>query len=67
MADPQPTPATPPREAPPSDEVLQTFIDQIKATIQLTLEEKELDAVIKKRLKKMQDWNKWILNGLLTR
>ena len=56
MADPQPTPATPTREAPPSDEALQTFIDQIKATLQLTLEEKELDAVIKKRLKKMQDW-----------
>lgn len=44
-------------QTPPSDEVLQTFIDQIKATIQMSLEEKELDAVIKRRLKKMQDWH----------
>lgn len=49
------TPA--PADAPPSDEVLQTFIDQIKATIQLSLDEKELDAVIKRRLKKLDDWH----------
>jgi len=56
MAEESTPPATP-SDAPPTDEALQVLIDQIKATIQLTLEEKELDAVIKKRLKKMQDWN----------
>lgn len=49
------TPA--PTDAAPSDEALQSFIDQVKATIQLSLDEKELDAVIKRRLKKLDDWN----------
>jgi hypothetical protein len=55
MAEVTPPQATP-SDAPPTDEALQVLIDQIKTTIQLTLEEKELDAVIKKRLKKMSDW-----------
>lgn len=50
--------ATPPEApAPPSDQALQAFIEQVKATIQLSLEEKELDAVIKRRLKKMDAWH----------
>lgn len=58
MAEEQ-TPTATPSEAPapPSDEALQAFIEQVKATIQLSLEEKELDAVIKRRLKKMDEWH----------
>ena len=43
--------------AAPSDEALQALIEQVKTTIQLSLEEKELDAVIKRRLKKMDEWH----------
>ncbi len=48
---------TPP--PPPADEALQSFIDKIKETIQLSLDEKELDLVIKRRLKKLDDWDTW--------
>lgn len=48
------TPNSP--EGPPADDALQAFIDKIKETIQLDLDEKELDLVIKRRLKKMEDW-----------
>ncbi|MEY4448838.1 MAG: hypothetical protein RLZZ433_1853 [Pseudomonadota bacterium] len=51
-ASPTPTP-------PPGDEALQSFIDKIKETIQLSLDEKELDLVIKRRLKKLDDWETW--------
>ncbi len=51
-ASPTPTP-------PPGDEALQSFIDTIKETIQLTLAEKELDLVIKRRLKELDDWDTW--------
>jgi hypothetical protein len=44
---------------PPADEALQSFIDKIKETIQLSLDEKELDLVIKRRLKKLDDWDTW--------
>jgi hypothetical protein len=49
-------PNTPAATPPPPDDGLQTFIDKIKETIQLDLDEKELDLVIKRRLKKMEDW-----------
>ena len=51
------TSPTPP--PPPADEALQSFIDKIKETIQLSLDEKELDLVIKRRLKKLDDWDTW--------
>ncbi len=51
-ASPTPTP-------PPGDEALQSFIDKIKETIQLSLDEKELDLVIKRRLKRLDDWETW--------
>lgn len=53
---PQDSPAPPTPTAAPADEALQSFIDKIKETIQLDLDEKELDLVIKRRLKKMEDW-----------
>lgn len=56
---PQETSATPTPTAPPTDEALDSFIDKIKETIQLSLDEKELDVVIKRRLKKMDDWDTW--------
>jgi hypothetical protein len=46
---PQDSPATPIPTAAPADEALQTFIDKIK----------ELDLVIKRRLKKLDDWGTW--------
>jgi hypothetical protein len=56
---PQESPAPPTPTAPPADEALQSFIDKIKETIQLSLDEKELDLVIKRRLKKLDDWDTW--------
>jgi hypothetical protein len=48
---------TPPdASAPPADADLQAYIEKIKETIQMNLDEKELDQVIKRRLKKMNDW-----------
>lgn len=58
MAEEQTPNAAPAQDpAPPSDEALQALIEQVKATIQLSLDEKELDAVIKRRLKKMDEWH----------
>ncbi len=59
LAMPQEPSATPAPAAPPSEEALQSVIDKIKETIQLSLDEKELDLVIKRRLKKMDDWETW--------
>ncbi len=56
---PQDTPDTPAPTAQPGDEALQSFIDKIKETIQLSLDEKELDLVIKRQLKKLEDWDTW--------
>ncbi len=56
---PQDSSATPTPPAAPADEALQSFIDKIKETIQLSLDEKELDLVIKRRLKKLDDWETW--------
>ena len=60
---PQDSPATPTPTAPPADEALQSFIDKIKETIQLSLDEKELDLVIKRRLKKLDDWDHMVERG----
>ncbi len=56
---PQDSPATSTPTAAPADEALQSFIDKIKETIQLSLDEKELDLVIKRQLKKLEDWDTW--------
>jgi hypothetical protein len=56
---PQDSPAPHTPTAAPADEALQSFIDKIKETIQLSLDEKELDSVIKRRLKKLDDWDTW--------
>jgi hypothetical protein len=56
---PQEPSETPTPSAPTTDEALQSFIDKIKETIQLSLDEKELDLVIKRRLKKLDDWDTW--------
>ena len=56
---PQENSATPSPTAPPTDEALDSFIDKIKETIQLSLDEKELDLVIKRRLKKLDEWETW--------
>lgn len=56
---PQETSATPTPTAPPTDESLQSFIDKIKETIQLSFDEKELDLVIKRQLKKLDEWETW--------
>jgi len=44
--------------APVSDNI-QTFIDQVKETIQASLEDQEIDHALRPQIEKIQDWEKW--------
>jgi hypothetical protein len=38
---------------------IQTFINQVKETIQASLEDQEIDQTLRPQIEKIEDWDKW--------
>lgn len=43
----------------PIEDDIQTFINQVKETIQASLEDQEIDQALRPQIEKIEDWDKW--------